>query len=106
MKKELSVTGVNGIFNGFVEVLLNERRENKMVHNSITHDEEPKTIYYTVIRGEAEGKSVSVVETIGENNLVGLVDNMEKSVMERLQFLASRAPIVTNTDALKQRGYK
>jgi hypothetical protein len=106
MKKEISVSGVNGKFIGEVEILFDFRKGPHTFHNRGTHEEKTKVIGWHKVIGRYEGKEVaSSEEFLGRDNAMNHAPLVEKTLHKYLETLAN-SKWVSVEDKLKKNGYK
>ncbi len=112
MRKEIEVTGINGIFKGFVEVKLNAKKETKKVNNNITHEEENKTFHYHHVGSiyfDSKGNAEILEDRndiLNESEVYIVAYNLEKKLDEKLFELANNTKKSTIEERLKENGYK
>jgi hypothetical protein len=105
MKKHIRVSGVNGVFNGDVEIIFNAKILKRMVNNRSTHDDEEVQHYVHRVMGFIDGKGVPLYETEQKLKVPELAEKMEKYVTNLLKQKADEVKSPTVEEILKERGY-
>lgn len=106
MKKEITKTGINGTFSGYVEIIFGHRTEVKEVHNRSNHDEEQRIFTYGIIRGRADTLKMDDVEFLDTSTSLGLAEAMEFKISMHLERLTDSQKRKTVQEELSERGYK
>lgn len=104
-KKTLIMSGINGTFEGAVEIKFNHRTEKKEVHNRMTHDEVTKLFSYHLIVGRVEDNDIGSVEVQANDLCLRHLDDMEKRVNAELRILADAPKVKSIEEQLTDKGY-
>lgn len=105
MKKQISVTGNNGTFIGYIEVLLNYRYETKWIHCRGTHDDKEIRVGLHKVAGFIGETEKFKVEFEEDDKIVERANYVETKVNEYLHILADRHPFKTPGQYLAEMGY-
>ena len=91
MEKKISITGINGTFDGTITIKFNDRTETKEVHNRSTHDEEKRTFIYHRVYGTVKGDNeiIRSEEFQNENLVWQHIEAVEKQLARKLHLLAN-----------------
>lgn len=107
MEKQISITGMNGTFEGRISIKFNDRTETKEVHNRSTHDEEKRTFYYHRVYGTVKGdKEIIRSEEFQNENLVWQhIEAVEKRLTAKLHLLANVPKEKSLVEMLQSKGF-
>ncbi len=107
MEKKISMTGINGTFEGTITIKFNDRTETKEVHNRSTHDEEKRTFTYHRVYGTVKNdKEIIRSEEFQNENLVWqYIEAVEKQITRKLHLLANVPKEQSLKEQLQSKGF-
>lgn len=108
MEKKITVSGINGTFEGTISIKFNDRTEIKEVHNPSTHEEEKRTVHYHRVYGTIKGNNeiIRSEEFQNENLVWQWIDTVEKKISAKLHLLANVPKEKSLREMLYDKGFK
>ena len=105
MRKNISVQGPNGFFEGYVDVIMNYGSEIRPYYNPSTHEQENRKAMYHIISGGTMKTTFDDIKEFNESKVVEIADQMEKRVLHLLEGVANIKNVPTVEEELREKGY-